>query len=64
MPEGFWDRVSGLIAWFGLCNLWFWPWINAPFGVGILWWIGIGAVNYLLVGSWRLVPWWYKEKNR
>jgi len=62
MPEGFWDRVSGLMAWFGLCNLWFWPWINEPFGVGILWWIGIGAVNYLLVGSWRLVPWWYKDK--
>jgi|VirMetMinimDraft_7_1064189.scaffolds.fasta_scaffold60469_3 hypothetical protein len=63
MPEGFWDRVSGLMAWLGLVSLWFLPEvINEPFAVGLAWWIGIGAFNYLLVGSWRLVPWWYKDK--
>jgi hypothetical protein len=50
------------LAWLGLFSLWFFPEvINEPFAVGLAWWIGIGAFNYLLVGSWRLVPWWYKD---
>lgn len=58
MPEGFWDRLSKLLAWFGFFSLFFWPWINEPVAVGLAWWLAIGALNYLLVGSMRLVPWW------
>jgi hypothetical protein len=58
MPKGFWERLSKLIAWFGFLSLLFWAYVGPTYGIGVMWWLAIGAFNYLLVGSMRLVPWW------
>ena len=59
--KGFFRRLSDVIAWlgFGLMILAVYN-INVfeqRFGVGGLVWFGVGVINYLMVGSFRLLPW-------
>ena len=74
MEEGFWKRLSNVIAWVGflaaavmLCafiftllnlilNGSFGNW-DEPFLASLPVYLGCALVNYLMVGSFRLLPW-------
>ena len=59
--KGFFRRLSDVIAWlgFGLMILAVYNLddFNERFGVGAVVWFGVGVINYLMVGSFRLLPW-------
>jgi hypothetical protein len=63
--KGFRYRLSNVLAWFGLLNLGFWFFVGyvssalivLPLIVSIGSWLFFGLINYLMVGSLRLLPW-------
>ena len=67
VKEGFWKRLSDVIAWFGLLNLVFWFYvINTmdAFIVSIGSWFCFGVINYLMVVSATTALAGHKIKKR
>ncbi len=66
--KGFRYRLSNVLAWFGLLNLGFWFQQAVVEGAQLLIvsvgsWLFLGVINYLMVGSLRLIPWWDIENQ-
>ena len=63
--KGFRYRLSNVLAWFGMLSLGFWFFVGyatsalivLPLIVGIGSWLFFALINYLMVGSLRLIPW-------
>ena len=58
--KGFRYRLSNVLAWVGLLNLVFWFSVAKGMDaliVSVGSWLFLGVINYLMVGSLRLLPW-------
>lgn len=53
-------RLSNVLAWVGFgCLVWggYGGWTEGFLAVGAFVWVFFGVINYLMVGSLRLLPW-------